>query len=349
LQKKKSKAPMSAKEYLLANIENHPRDLVSIACRYLKISPVAVQKHLRQLMADGKVYKEGNTRGTRWILAPEWTWKQTFILHKGMDEDQIFQSMVEPRFKQVLAANVFNIIKFGFTEIVNNAIDHAQAHQLSVELSVKNGIVRLTLRDDGIGIFEKIQKAFHLANFRESILELTKGKVTTDPTRHTGEGIFFTSRAFDLFSLQSNGVIFRKDNLQDDWFIESQKDEKKRAGTEVILEIRERAPTELREIFEKYTDPDSLAFKRTEIVVELAKDHPTDYISRSQAKRILAGLEKFENVILDFRNVSTVGQGFVDEVFRVFANANPAVQFDVTNANKDVLFMIRRGIATARS
>jgi len=36
---------------------------------------------------------------------------------------------------------------------------------------------------------------------------LAKGKLTTDPKRHSGEGIFFSSRMFDEFDILSGGVF----------------------------------------------------------------------------------------------------------------------------------------------
>ena len=58
-----------------------------------------------------------------------------------------------------------------------------------------------------MGIFKKIQKALDLLDERHAILELAKGKLTTDPKHHTGEGIFFTSRMFDEFTILSGGVL----------------------------------------------------------------------------------------------------------------------------------------------
>jgi RNA polymerase sigma-70 factor (ECF subfamily) len=43
----------------------------------------------------------------------------------------------------------------------------------------------------------------HLLDERHAILELSKDQLTTDPARHTGDGIFFTSRMFDSFDLQT--------------------------------------------------------------------------------------------------------------------------------------------------
>ena len=68
----------------------------------------------------------------------------------------------------------------------------------------------------------------------------------------------------------------------------------------------------------------------------------TIYISRSQARRILVGLEKFESIILDFTRVPTVGQAFADEIFRVFKNKYPKKKIIAINTNEAVKFMINR-------
>jgi hypothetical protein len=39
-----------------------------------------------------------------------------------------------------------------------------------------------------------------------------------------------------------------------------------------------------------------------------------------------------------------VGQGFVDEVFRIFQKKHPNIKIEFTNANEDVRFMIERGL-----
>ncbi len=45
--------------------------------------------------------------------------------------------------------------------------------------------------------------------------------------------------------------------------------------------------------------------------------------------------------MLDFRDVQSVGQGFADEVFRVFARRYPAIAIKTENANSVVDAMIR--------
>ena len=66
------------------------------------------------------------------------------------------------------------------------------------------------------------------------------------------------------------------------------------------------------------------------------------FVSRSQARRVLSGLEKFRVVILDFDRVSMIGQAFADEIFRVFNIKYPNIDIRPENANSSVLFMIDR-------
>jgi len=89
--------------------------------------------------------------------------------------------------------------------------------------------------DNGIGIFKKIQKALHLDSIKESILHLSKGKFTTDPKNHTGEGIFFTSRMFDSFSIISNDMFYIFKN--EDWFLLPEKKEGFKQGTFIEMVI----------------------------------------------------------------------------------------------------------------
>jgi hypothetical protein len=68
-------------------------------------------------------------------------------------------------------------------------------------------------------------------------------------------------------------------------------------------------------------------------------------LARSEARRILSGLEKFHVVTLDFDRVETVGQGFADEIFRVFTNSFPKIKIVPINMNKEVQFMVTRAVA----
>ena len=71
-------------------------------------------------------------------------------------------------------------------------------------------------------------------------------------------------------------------------------------------------------------------------------EHGSSFVSRAEAKRLLAGLERFAEVELDFDKVESVGRGFADEVFRVWAKQHPEVRLIPTNMNDGVALMIGR-------
>ncbi|MBY0274418.1 STAS-like domain-containing protein [Candidatus Binatia bacterium] len=72
-------------------------------------------------------------------------------------------------------------------------------------------------------------------------------------------------------------------------------------------------------------------------------------VSRSEAKRLVLRLTECRHVTLDFSGVDVVGQGFCDEVFRVFARAHPELVLEPTGMNDTVAFMVARARAAARA
>lgn len=97
-----------------------------------------------------------------------------------------------------------------------------------------------------------------------------------------------------------------------------------------------------KEVFDTYTNDDFI-FNKTEITVHLAKEYlGFPMVSRSLAKRILANIEKFKIVFLDFTEIKTIGQGFADEIFRVYKNKNPDIEIIPINTTEEVDFMIKR-------
>ena len=71
-------------------------------------------------------------------------------------------------------------------------------------------------------------------------------------------------------------------------------------------------------------------------------DYGVEFVARSEAKRLLNGLEKFSHVVIDFAGVQGVGQGFADEVFRVWARSHPSIAIVTENMAAPVSFMIER-------
>lgn len=240
-----------------------------------------------------------------------------------------------------LRENVFSVVDFSFQEMMNNAIEHSKSPTIKADIYKKEGDVVFDVVDSGVGVFRNIMKKFDLNSEIEAIQDLLKGKTTTQPRGHTGQGIFFTSKLADVFVLDSFEYRLRVDNLIPDIFIEKLENALK--GTRVKFRISTNSKTHAGPVFMKYqTDPEALAsFDKTEVPIKLY-NMGTIYISRSQARRVMIGLQKFKSIILDFQGVPTIGQAFADEVFRVWKNNHPDIDIKPINVNEAVKFMIDR-------
>ena len=300
---------------------------------------------LQALVRDGLVSAEGTTRArVHRLQALE---AQRRYPREGLQEDLVWRELVSPVVAR-LAQNVRDIWHYAATEMINNAIDHSGAAEVRVEVRLDALRTEVRVADEGEGIFVKIQRALVLHDPREAILELAKGKLTTAPERHTGEGIFFTSRALDFFEIESHHLRYSHAPRADDAIAEQAADT---PGTSVRMRLANDSPRLLREVFDAYTDPDEFTFDKTVVPLRLAQYEGEKLVSRSQAKRVAQRFERFKRVELDFAGVSEIGQAFADELFRVFAAAHPAIRITPVNTEPAVAHMIRRVLAvgTAKS
>ncbi len=207
-----------------------------------------------------------------------------------------------------------------------------------------------SFHDDGVGIYAKITHALGLVDMRQALFELSKGKLTTDPSKHTGEGVFFTSRMFDSFRISANDLHFDHDeNMLNDWLRE-QKGDVFPDGTAVFMRIALASQRTAASVYAQFTDaPEDYDFSKTIVPMKLAKYGDEQLISRSQAKRLIARFDRFKTVILDFADVQEIGQAFADELFRVYGSGNPGVELMPTNMTDQVERMWLRAIAPRQS
>jgi hypothetical protein len=313
--------------------------------RKFHVTRTTIHRHLSKLIEEQLIVKTGTTRDVQYYLASTFNREYSYKITRQLSEFEVFRDDLKTSL-HFLPKNVFDIIYYGFTEIFNNALDHSHGQKITVKTVRQDDRVILAITDDGIGVFKNIYDYFNLDDLRVSILELNKGKVTTEPNHHTGEGIFFNSRIFDLFEIYANNLHYVRDNRLNDWSLETTSVLK--SGSRIVMSISINSTQNLTTVFQKFQDKEDLAFDRTEILVQLAQLGEETLMSRSQAKRITRGLEKFKHITLDFRGIKLVGQGFVDEIFRVYSNQYPHLTIDYINPSADVEFMIKRGLATKR-
>jgi anti-sigma regulatory factor (Ser/Thr protein kinase) len=260
------------------------------------------------------------------------------MTNKGLAEDKVLREIKEKSaIFQGVAGNVSSIIDYAFTEMLNNAIEHSTSEKVDVVVTKTATDIRFTVTDQGIGIFNNIRKKKRLGTTIAAVQDLLNGKETTAPESHSGEGIFFTSKIADLLTIKSFEKKLVYDNARQDIYV---KDLRPIRGTRVDFVLGLRSKKKLADLFSKYTD-ESFKFSKTGVKVKLYHQD-VDYVSRSQARRILMGLEKFKTIELDFQDVKTIGQAFADEVFRIWQAGHKDVKFVIKDANENVMLMIKR-------
>lgn len=312
----------------------------------VRVTPQYLSTVLSELVDEGKLLKEGGGRYTAYLL-PKYTDLLANSYHKkirndGQDEFEVMQEVTQKtHFLQRLKPNSKRIFEYAFTEMLNNALEHSESKNIDIEVIKSGNNLIFTITDHGVGVYKNVKAKKHLSSEIEAMQEILKGKTTTMPTEHSGEGIFFTSKVSDVFILESFGLKLRVDNLIEDIFYEEK--ETTLSGTKVTFIVALDTERTTDGIFFQYVnDPAEGNFDKTLIRVKLYAGGSI-YISRSQARRIMDGLaDKFKTIILDFDKVSTVGQAFADEVFRVFKIKHPEVEVIPINTNEVISFMIER-------
>lgn len=305
------------------------------AMKLLGVSRSTAQRRLRKLVADGRLAPEGAGRGARYGL-PTNRWERPL---DGLEEDRLWGE-VRPALADLgLSERELGTVGYTFTEMVNNAIDHSRGGIVRVTAAASPSGIIIEIVDDGIGVFRSVRESQGLPEDVEAVFVLEKGRFTTQPGRHSGEGIFFVSKAANRYLLESGKVAWLTDNEAHDTAIQITPEP--RSGTRVMLTFVPGNVFVLADVFRRWTDPDTLAFDRTRTTVRLA-GFGVQLLSRSEARRVTVGLERFRHVTIDFTGVDIVGQGFCDEVFRVFAAAHPLIVLDPMGMNESVAFMVER-------
>ncbi len=329
---------------LLRLVDADPRRAAHRLAAQEAISRQAASARLAKAVGAGLLTCEGRGAGVQYRLRDQVEVHQSCD-RVGLSEDRIWVQWLAPVVAD-LRENVRDVWRYGLTEMINNAVDHSGSAQVHVGMRRNALRTQAWVVDDGEGIFIRIQRALGLFDPRDAILELAKGKFTTDPEHHSGEGIFFASKVFDRFDVRSGTLHYAHDTGHVDVLFERGM---QAPGTSVFMQLANDSQRSTREVFDAYAEPDEYAFARTVVPVKLAQQEGEKLVSRSQAKRLTLRFERFRSVVLDFSGVADIGQAFADEVFRVFQGAHRQTALEPINMVPIVAAMVSRARAAARA
>ena len=326
------------KKYMLEKIRKDDENFIRKTAETFVISETSVRRYLKSCEEE-RIISVDPTKYCRYILS---TVEKTGTLKNdgSLEEDRIFFSNVRPLLEN-LPKNVLDIWSYVFAEIMNNAIEHSEATEIKYSIKRDCLYTEVSILDNGIGIFKSIQDFIEKEenkqiDIEQAMLELYKGKLTTNPSCHSGEGIFFSSKMLTEFAILSDNTIF---SFRSD---EKYYTKLKKVGTMVVMRLENDTITTSKDVFDSFA-PLEEGFIKT--LIPMREVCPLgNPVARSQARRVLKRLDEFQEVIFDFNGIEFMGQGFADEIFRVFQNAHPDIVLRPINANEAVLGMIQHVI-----
>lgn len=301
-----------------------------------------ISKLLRELRNEERVASFKNGRNIYYYTSDQAIGLEKDLRLVGLAEDSVWRDFLnnDELFNKSLNEKARDILSFAFSEMLNNAIDHSMSEVGYVKIWREGQVVKFIVKDEGVGIFRNFMTEKHLDDEIMAIQELIKGKQTTDPKRHSGEGIFWTSKIADKMTISSFGYSLIINNEIEDYTIRQL--EEQIVGTEIYFEIDANTTKSLQTLFARYSsDRETYNLDTTEILIKLFESGEV-WISRSQAKRVMSGLERYKRIILNFKGIELIGQGFADEIFRVFEISHPEIKIVPTNMEKSVEIMVNR-------
>jgi len=322
------------KNKILASVDEHPNDLAQYSIENLSISKATALKYIDVLIKEKKLIRVGLGRYPSYSL-PVTSKSFSFKITKDSSEEKI--AVAARSFVGELPYSASQIFDYAFMEITNNAIEHSSAKTIKITIEKSATKIRAAIYDDGIGIFKKIKNDLGLQNESQALIELSKGKFTSSPQNHSGEGIFFSSKLCDAFYIDSDGLVFSPQAKEPEFIKKS----RPKNGTMVVLTILIDTKKVPKKIFDEFAGSDFDAPKfKTVAQLRFMQQEGLALTSRSQARRLLARMEKFTSVTFDFEGVDFIGQAFADEIFRVYAKSHPNIKFEIANAASGIKTMI---------
>jgi len=314
----------------------HGEQLPAHLMERLSISRRRATLILRKLVAMQWLQSLGTPRKPLYRPGPLRQVVQRYPL-AGLQEDLPWRLDFAPFFE--LPANVSRMAHHAFTELLNNAIDHSGGSQVTVSMRQTPVQLQLLISDDGCGVFQRIEQSFQINDPALAMLELSKGKLTSAPERHSGHGLFFTSRLADVFDLHANQAAFQSRA----WEARRWRSGRpaSRLGTSVYLAITLDTPRTLDAVLRAHSaDAAGYAFECTSVPLHLIAGSGQILASRADAKRVSSRLARFRTAEIDFEGITDIGHGFADELFRVFQRENPSLQLTPLRMAPQVAAMV---------
>lgn len=332
-------------KFILESAGRLETDLTASVAKRFDISRQAVNGHVRKLVAAGELQQSGKTKGATYEVVRRKVIDLEHAIDSIHDEHAFWEDEVRRKIKLVSKGSN-NAWSFAFTEMLNNVMSHSEGTKVRIQVSQSAVDTFIRIDDDGVGIFRKLQGGLGLPRKRDAVVELLKGRTTTDAANHTGLGVFYSWQLIDIFAIRSEELVFgrRSGWIEDSFVIDDLAlRDGDRPGTSVFMVLGNDKPDGfLKDFFDKVApDVDSSQPAIGTLLLHLAEEDGSPLVSRSQAKVLMARMEVYKTIVLDFAGIEFIGQGFADQIFRIFVRQHPEIKLETKHAGPSVKKMIR--------
>ena len=333
------------KKYILRKISEDDRDFIAKTTDAFDISVTSVKRYLQDFLTEVFITENRDT-ACGYSLVKQISEIAVQISDYLYEEDLLYQKHILPELTEC-GDKALRIWQYVCAEILNNALEHSKGKEIKIFVETNCLYTTITISDDGVGAFSTLAEAMKTKGCQnpkveDVMVELLKGKLTSAPAEHSGEGIFFSSKMVDRFVLWSDAQLVKWGVYTDFELVRSHLlayiSRLGKIGTVVRMMLENETERNINDTFDAYADVEQ-GFFRTEISV-LDACLGSQPVARSQARRIHRRLDEFREIVLDFSDVDFMGQGFADELFRVYATAHPEIKIYIKNAVADVLRMV---------
>src|SRR6266699_3814289 len=115
--------PAAITRFIINELDTHPKSVVAKTAGAFSISRQAVLKRIRKLIEQGDIAATGATKSRKYEIGSNVVFAADVSL-TGLEEDVVWRNHVRPALGD-LPNNVIRICAYGFTEMLNNAIEHS--------------------------------------------------------------------------------------------------------------------------------------------------------------------------------------------------------------------------------
>ena len=140
----------SIKRYLLEKIRNEDIEYNIKTIENFGVSITTVRRYIKELLEQGILEENIEKRCGYQLAAQEYCF--SYNTSDYLNEDKIYRSDIWPVIEK-LSTNAKDIWMYAFTEMMNNAIEHAKAKNIRCRVIQDALYTEISIADDGIGNF----------------------------------------------------------------------------------------------------------------------------------------------------------------------------------------------------